>query len=31
MDTRGTVMRFMQRKDDDGLEYKGRTDSIFLK
>lgn len=29
MDTRGTVMRFIQRKDDGGLEYKGRTDSIF--
>lgn len=30
METKSLVMRFIQRRDDGGLQYKGRTDSFFL-
>lgn len=30
METRSLVTRFIQMRDDGDLEYKGRTDSIFL-
>lgn len=30
METKSLAMRFIQRRDDDGLQYKGRTESFFL-